>query len=114
MKCLKMFITLTWMLHGTSCKKSKYYGLIDQIFWIRLPIKIFSIDLQGTNPSLFLSIQILFLLLDIHAQTQNNFFQGKLQKTIPEPSVSNFTSEMYNQGQEQEHIIDGSGSKSTS
>lgn len=46
----------------------------------------------------------------MHAQTQNNFFQGKLQKTITEPSVSNFTSEMHNQGQEQKHIIDGSGS----
>lgn len=95
-------------------KENKNYGLTDQIFWIRLNIKISSIDLPSTNPSLFHSIQILFLLLDIHAQTQNNFFQGKLQKTITEPSVNNFTSEMYNQGQEQKHIIDGSGSKSTS
>lgn len=72
-----MFIILIWMLHGTSCQKSKYYSIIDEIFWIRLTIRISSIDLQGTNPSLFPSIQILFLLLDIHAQTQNNFFQGK-------------------------------------
>lgn len=96
MKCLKMFIILTWMLYGTGCKKSKYYDVIDKIFWIRFTIKISSVDLQGTNPSLFLSIQILFLLLGIHAQTKNNFFQGKLQKTITEPSVSNFTSEIYN------------------
>lgn len=55
---------------------------------------------------LFPSIQISSLLLDIHALTQN-FFQVKSQKTITEPPAKNVTSEVYNQGQEHKHVIDG-------